>query len=310
MVLAITYSNLPTAWLRNVAVAVFVLGTLGGFCVFNRRAASVILLGAFCATVVWFLLIPPSNDRLWQPDVALLPFADVGPQEVVLHNIRNCDYRSETDYTVHYYDKTFDLNHLRSSDLYVVQWGSPVIAHTMLSFQFDNGDTVCFSIEARKEKGEAYSAIQGFFRKFELIYIVGDERDLVRLRTNYRGETVRLYHLNAEPSLVRLVFLDYLRAINRTHDQPEWYNAATSNCTTNIRGHMKPYIHNTHFDWRILFNGRIDEMAYERKALDQSLPFTELRNVSLINDRARAADNDPAFSARIREGLPGFARTN
>jgi hypothetical protein len=135
---------------------------------------------------------------------------------------------------------------------------------------------------------------------------VGDERDLVRLRTNFRHEQVYLYHLNTQPEVARLVFLDYLNAVNRLKDRPEWYNALTSNCTTNIRGHTKPYAQNARFDWRILLNGRIDQLAYERKTLNQSLPFEELKQRSRINSRAEAADKDEAFSARIREGLPGF----
>src|SRR6185503_10709533 len=151
-----------------------------------------------------------------------------------------------------------------------------------------------------------YSAIKGFFRQFELTYVIGDERDLVRLRTNYRGEQVYLYRLNVDPGVARLVFLDYLGQVNRLKQRPEWYNALTANCTTLIRGHTKPYAKNTRFDWRILLNGRIDQMAYERKSLDQSLPFQQLKLRSLINERARAADQDPAFSKRIREQLPGI----
>jgi hypothetical protein len=268
--------------------------------------ARVIFLTAAALVIGWFLLIPPSNDRDWQPDVAILPLAEINNDQVTIHNIRNCDYRTETDYTVQHYDKTFDLRKLQSVDFYVVYWGSPMIAHTMLSFGFDGGEYVCFSIETRKEKGEAYSAIKGFFRQFELTYVIGDERDLVRLRTNFRGEQVYLYRLAADPGVARSVFLDYLKEVNRLKDHPEWYNAATSNCTTNIRGHTKPYARNARFDWRILVNGHIDEMAYERKALDQTLSFSELKARSLINERAKTANADSTFSIRIRQGLPGF----
>src|SRR6185369_3650146 len=154
-------------------------------------------------------------------------------------------------------------------------------------------------IEARKENGESYSALRSFFRKFELIYVFGDERDLVRLRTNYRGENVYCYRLNTEVAVSRLVFLDYLKEINRLKERPQWYNAVTANCTTMIRGHTKPYVKNAHFDWRILINGSIDQMAYERGTLDQSLPFEQLKARSLINEKAKAADKDPAFSKRI-----------
>jgi hypothetical protein len=171
----------------------------------------------------------------------------------------------------------------------------------MLSFGFAGGEYLCFSIETRKERGESYSAIRGFFREFELIYVVGDERDLVRLRTNFRGEQVYLYRLNTDPAVARQVLLGYLEAVNRLKQRPEWYNALTSNCTTNIRGHTRPYAKNARFDWRILVSGLVDQMAYERGSLDQSLPFDQLKAGSLINKRAREADQDTAFSRRIRE---------
>ncbi len=305
--MAVYYSNLPATWLRSLAVVIFGLAVLAVFVrVRPWWLARLTFLGACAAVIAWFLLTPPSNDRDWQPDVAILPFAQINDDRVTIHNIRNCDYRTESEYTVHHYDKSFELTALRSVDLYVVYWGSPMIAHTMLSFGFKGGDYLCFSIETRKEKGEAYSAIKGFFRQFELTYVVGDERDLVRLRTNFRGEQVYLYRLAADLPTARLVLLDYLKEVNRLKERPEWYNALTSNCTTNIRGHTKPYAKNARFDWRILLNGRVDELAYERKTLDQSLPFRELKEQSLINDRAKAADIE-SFSARIREGLPGCA---
>ncbi|HKX62323.1 MAG TPA: DUF4105 domain-containing protein [Verrucomicrobiae bacterium] len=306
--MAIYYSNLPTTWLRGFAAVAYALGLVGIFVrVRPLRRAKLAFLAAVGVVIVWFLIILPSNHRDWQSDVALLPYADLNGDRVTLHNIRNCDYRSETDYDVHHYDKTLDLAKLRSVDLYVVYWGSPLICHTMMSFGFEGDDYVCISIETRKEKGEGFSAIKGFFRQFELTYVVADERDLVRLRTNYRGEQVYLYRLNTEAAVARLVFLDYLKQVNRLKERPQWYNALTANCTTLIRGHTKAYAKEQKFDWRILVNGRIDEMAYQRKSLDQSLPFAQLRARSLINDRARATPADAAYSRRIREQLPGIA---
>jgi hypothetical protein len=304
--MAIYYSNLPAGWLRAAASGIYlILLVVVLVRVRPWRWAWLVCFAGFGLVVLWFLLIPPSNNRDWQPDVALLPFAEMNGEQVTVHNIRNCDYRTETDYSVRHYDKTFDLAKLQSVDFYVVYWGSPWIAHTMMSFGFEGGDYVCFSIETRKEKGESYSAIKGFFRQFELTYVIGDERDLVRLRTNYRGEQVYLYRLNTDVATARSVFLDYLKEVNHLKEHPEWYNAVTANCTTMIRGHTKPYAKKARVDWRILVNGRIDQMAYERQSLDQSVPFEQLKTRSLINDRAKAADQDPAFSKRIREHLPG-----
>ncbi len=305
--LAVYYSNLPAGWLRMLVAVIFLMGTVTVFVrVRPSWLATLVFLGACGAVVLWFLLIPPSNHRDWQPDVAVLPYAEIDSDRVTIRNIRNCEYWTETDYRVRHYDKTFDLAKLQSVDFYVVYWGSPLIAHTMLSFGFADDSYVCFSIETRKEKGEDYSAVKGFFRQYELTYVIGDERDLVRLRTNFRGEQVYLYRLTTDLTVARAVFLDYLREVNSLRDHPEWYNALTSNCTTNIRGHTKPYARNARFDWRILINGRIDGMAYERGTLNHTLPFSVLRERSLINDRAMAANDDPTFSRRIREGLPGF----
>ncbi len=302
---AIYYSTLPSGGLRGAMAAAFV-GGLVAVAVFVRphRLGRRIHLAACGAVVVWFLLTPASNERAWQPDVAVLPWAEVAGDRVTIHNIRHCDYRSETDYTVRHYDRTVDLGQLRSVDFMVVYWGSPSIAHTMMSFGFEDGAQVCISIETRKEVGEGYSAIKGFFRQFELTYVIADERDLVRLRTSFRGEQVYLYRLRTDMAVARQVFLDYLTQANRLRDRPEWYNVVTANCTTMIRGHTRPYAKDTSFDWRMLINGTVDEMAYERGGLDTTLPFAELKARSLINERALAAGEGPDFSETIRVGLP------
>jgi hypothetical protein len=303
--LAILFSDLR-GFLRPCIAGIFAIGSLAA--VVGRYSNQWTRLGflAACAAVLfWWLSMPPSNSRHWQPDVALLSWADIQGDRVTIHNIRNCDYRSETDYTVRHYDRTFDLAALKSIDLSVVYWGSPYIAHTMLSFGFEGNGFVCFSVETRKEIGEAYSTIKGFFRQYELIYVVADERDLIGLRTNYRGEQVYLYRLNESAELVRQVFLDYLREVNALKDRPEWYNALTGNCMTSFRINTAPYNPDARLDWRLIVNGFIDEMLYERKAVDTSLPFPELKKRSLINDKAQGLDKSPDFSQLIRVGLPG-----
>jgi hypothetical protein len=305
---AILYSNLP-AFLRPWLAALFGIASLGALLwKYNDRRARVGFLAGFVVVLVYWLLMPPSNNRDWQPDLATLAWAEIAGDKVTIHNIRNCDYRTETDFTCHYYDKTFDLAKLKGVDFFLVYWGSPKIAHTMMSFDFEGQGNVCFSIETRKEKGEEYSTVKGFFRQYEIIYVVADERDLVRLRTNYRekgkGEDVYLYRLNVTPEIARKVFLSYLGEVNRLKERPEWYNALTGNCTTSIRQHTMPYNPNARLDWRLIVNGYIDEMLYERGAIDTSLPFAELKKRSYINPRAKTADKDPAFSQLIRVGLP------
>ena len=267
-----------------------------------RRALLAASVLAF--VLCWWLPLAPSNDRQWQGDVAVLSTAEIHGDAVTIRNVRNCDYRSETEYTVRHYDKQVQLSALRGVDLFHVHWGSPSIAHTMLSFDFGDGQPICFSIEARKTVDEDYSALAGFFRRYELVYVVGDERDLVRLRTNFRGEEVYLYRLTFNPRIARTVFLEYLRRINELAVRPEWYNAFLSNCTTNIRTLARPYTDDARWDWRLVANGHVEEMAYERGMLNTTVPLDDLRLFGRINRRARELGSGPEFSSRIREGVP------
>lgn len=303
--LAVLFSNLPVP-LRPWCAAIFALGSLVALVGSgSSRQTRLGFLAAWSVVLAWWLLMPPANNRNWQPDVALLPWAEIQGNRVTIHNIRNCDYRSETDYTVRHYDRTFELAKLKSVDLSLVYWGSPYIAHTMLSFGFEGDVYVCFSVETRKEIGEAYSTIKGFFRQYELTYVIADERDLIGLRTNYRGEQVYLYRLHESADLVQKIFLDYLREVNSLKERPQWYNALTANCMNSIRINRAPYNPDARLDWRLVVNGYLDEMLYERKAVAATLPFPELKKRSLINERAKGVDKSPEFSQLIRVGLPG-----
>jgi len=306
-VMALFYAPFPQP-LAGVAAAGFALASAALFLLVPSWKKAVFLFAVlFTPVLVFFLLQKPTNERNWQVDLALLPYATIEGDRITIHNIRNCDYRSETDFTVQHYDQTFDLKDLTSIDLYLVDWGLGAVVHTMVSFGFNNQNYVAVSIEARKEQGEGYSTLRGFFRQYELTYVVADERDVVRLRTNYRpGETAYLYRVRGSKELFRAVFLDYFRAINQLHDSPAWYNALLANCTSVLRGHTNPYFRKVWWDWRLLANGYGDAMAYEKGILDTSLPFAELKKQSIINPRARAADQDRYFSRRIREGLPGM----
>ncbi len=305
---AALYFDVRVPWLRLPLAAVYMLAVLAVWVLIKRpRLAAGLTAGAFVLVLAWWCTLQPSNDRDWQPDVAVLPYADINGNRILLHNIRNCDYRTEHDFDVRRYDKTFDLAALRAVDLFMVYWGSPNIAHTMVSFVFEGGDFLCFSIEARKEKGEGYSTLKGLFRQFELVYVAADERDLVRLRTNYRqGEEAYLFRLNGSPETVRVFFLDYLRRMNSLTQRPEWYSAFTHNCTTSIRT-QRAAADRAPWDWRILFNGHGDELLYERGLIASNLPLAELKERCHINARARAAGQAADFSRRIRQGVPGIA---
>lgn len=302
---AALYFDLPWPAARTPAALAFPVVMLLVFIVFKAGwRAAVVVASGFIAVLCWWLTLKPSSTRAWQPDVAQTPWAEIRGDEVVLHNVRNCDYVTETNYTPRWETRTVRLSQLTGIDVALTYWGSPWMAHPIVSFQFADAPPVAFSIETRKEAGESYSAIRGFFRQFELIYIVADERDVIRLRTNYRqGEEVFLYRIKSKPEQAQARFREYLTRINELHERPSWYNALTANCTTSIRtqraaGERAP------FDWRMILNGKSDEMVYERGGFAGSLPFAELKRRSAINARARTADKSTEFSRAIREGMP------
>jgi hypothetical protein len=305
--LAALHFDVRIPWMRTPLMVLYVVALIALW-IFVRRpwVRPGLTLGAFVLVLAWWLSLQPTNEADWQPDVAKLAYAEINGNQVTMHNIRNCDYRTETDFDVHYYDKTFDLDKIRSADLFMVYWGSPLMAHTMVSFGFEGGDYVCFSIETRKKKGQSYSAVQGLFRQFELIYIAADERDLVRLRTNYRkDEEAYLYRLRGTPEQARKFFLNYLRSLNNLHERASWYNALRHNCTTSIRM-QRAASDRAPWDWRMIVNGYGNELLYERGMINTNLSVAELKERSHINAAARAADKAPDFSQLIRKGLPGI----
>jgi hypothetical protein len=283
------------------------LVTLGALVM--RRGGWTVHLGFLAACgpvlVVW-ASATPSNDRDWEPEVAVLPYAVIDGDRVTVHNIRNFDYRTETDFTPAYYDRTFDLRRLDRVDLIAVYWMGPAIAHLFLSFGF-GGDHLAISVEVRKTRSKAYATLPGFFRQYELVYVVADERDVVRVRTNYRKsppEDVYIFRTLGSGENGRRIFLDYMRDINELREHPRFYNTATTNCTTLILTHAAANPDPIPYSWKILFSGYAPEYAYERGRLDRSLPFDELQRRAHVNAVAQAADQAPDFSRRIRAGLP------
>lgn len=267
------------------------------------RAKLAVALGNLLV-MVWWLNLQPLQHRDWKPEVAVTPYAVIEGDVVTFHQVRNFDYRTEKDFTPRYETRRLELNKLRGVDLFLNYWGSPYMAHPILSFDFGEDGRICFSIETRPEKGESYSALGGLYRKFELFYVVADERDVVRLRSNFRkGEDVYLYRLKAP--FAKASFMEYVRTVNELHDRPRWYNAITNNCTTAIR-QQRAASQRAPWDWRMLANGLIDQLMYEHGVIDRSLPFTELKRVSHINARAQATGDTADFSERIRDGLPGM----
>ena len=252
----------------------------------------------------WWSSIPPGNDRDWLPDVARTPTAERHGSLVTVRDVRNFDYRTETDFTERWEERRFDLDRVAGLDLLVSYWGPTLYAHTILTWDFEDSPPLAASIETRKEKGESYSALLGFFRQYELVYVLADERDVVRLRTNYRGERVFLYRLATSQAGARALLEQYLYEANALAREPVWYNAFTENCTTSIWRNVRAVSPDNPYDWRLLASGYLDRLAYERGLVDTSLPFAELRERSDITESAKACGSRDDFSRCIREGLP------
>lgn len=269
-----------------------------------RRKGWAVFALAFLAVAGGFLALRPSNHRDWMPDVAQLPSASLDGDRLQVRHVRHCPYRPDQPCETHFEDRSYDLRRLRTMDLFLVSWGPRHIAHTILSFDFGDQGHLAFSIETRKERHETYSALRAFFRDYELCIVAGDERDLIRLRTNHRREQVRLYRLNTPPALARAILMDYLRRINELEQHPEWYNALAENCTTAMVRPVRSHSARLPWSWKLIASGHLDELLYDCGFLNRDLPFDQLREKSLVNGRALAADQDPAFSERIREGLP------
>lgn len=264
-------------------------------------AASVLLLGA------WWQSLAPSHDRLWADDVARLLESRIEGERVTLHHVRNFAWRSETDYTARWETRAYDLSRLKSADLILSYWMGPHIAHTLVSFGFDDGQRLVFSLEIRKESHEAFSAVGGFFRQFEQVMIAADESDIVKTRTNARGEQVYLYPVKIERAQLRALFLAYLKQAQQLRQAPSFYNTMTRNCTTIIFDLARQIAPGLPLDYRLLLSGHFAEYAQQQGALVSNLPFPELMAASHINARARHAAGASAadFSRAIRLGLPG-----
>ncbi len=308
--LAALYVDVRIAWLRIPAVALYVVALIVIFWKAKlQRYRALCCLGAFCVVLAWWLSLKPSNEGDWEADVARTSSVEVNGDQIIIHNLRNCDYRSETEYSNCWSDRTVYLSQLRGVDLFFTTWGPPHIGHPILSFQFGDHDHICFSIEARYKAGQSYSAILGFFRQYELIFVTADERDVIRLRTNFRkAEEVRLYRTTLSPETARAFFFVYADYLNQLKDHPEWYNALTRNCTTTLDRQLTADMANPQpWNWQILLNGTLDRLLYERgRLVTGGLPFHELWEREHINAAGRAADGSPDWSALIRVGRVGF----
>lgn len=302
---------------RLVAIAAWCLLGLGAVaaCIGHRkrwpqwpRLALPVFGLALVALLAWWSTLTPSHDRVWADDVARLLQAEVDGSQVTLHNVRNFDWRTPEDYIPRWETREYDLDRLVSADLVMSYWMGPAIAHTLVSFGFDDGQRVVFSLEIRKERHESFSAIGGFFRKFEQVLVAADENDIVRTRSNARGEDVYLYHLDLPPETLRALFAGYLDEAAALRREPAFYNTLTSNCTTVIFELARRIAPGIPMDYRLLLSGYFARYVHELGGLADGYGYEELQRRGYINPRATALPPDAGstvFSRAIRQGVPG-----
>mgnify|MGYP002377071523 CR=1 FL=1 len=272
----------------------------------GRSGFAALLVGV----IAWEVSIAPSHDRNWRPEVAVLPRATIDGDRVRITGVRDFDYRSVDDMTVRYLEREVLLSRLTGVDFYISYWVPGPVAHTFVSFRIEDAPPIAISIETRPEVGEGFSPIASLFKQFELIYVVGEERDVVRVRTNYRDEDVYLYRIQASAAAARELFLVYLERINELADRPEWYHLLKCNCTLNIVRYANAVGREGRWDLRHFLNGWADRYLFQAGLLEGSESFAELRARSHINEAARSAGSGADFPNRIRQTLPRIASTN
>ncbi len=268
-------------------------------------AGAGLLIAAGCASVPHNgvdEIVAPSNDRNWRKSMAVLPHARIRGDTAKIYNIRDFTYLSEDDYVVYYYDREFDLDEIESVDFVVVPFkDAPSLAHTMMSFGFQDGRYLAVSVEVRLEEGETYSPVAGAMRQFEIIYVVADERDVIKLRTEQRDSDVFVYRTRATPQQARELFVDVMRRVNSLEKKPEFYDTFMNNCTTNIVAHINR-VQPGRVPWNvgILLPGYSDRLAYNLGLLVDYGGYEETKRRAHINALAHRFADSPRFSQLIR----------
>ena len=293
--------------MRGFAGSVFFLisvSTIAALFSRLRRPALVCFIAVFGIVLVWWTTIRPDGHANWAPDVARQVTGTLNGDVLTLTNVRDFEWRSDSDFTERWMSRTYDLTKLRTLDLFMSYWAGPEIAHTIMSFGFEGGEFLAWSIEVRRTKGGQYSPIADLFKSNPLVIIAADERDVVRLRTNIRHEDVQLYRLRAPPQKARLLLLEYVADANGLAESPRFYNSITTNCTTTIIQMMRVVGDTMPLNWRFIVNGYLPDYAYQRGALDTRMSLQVLKALSHIDKRAVEAGNSSDFSRRIRVDVP------
>jgi Domain of unknown function (DUF4105) len=307
------WARLPFADMgRGALAAGFAIGMLLAIAQLWRgklAAAAGVTAALWLPLLGWWATILPSNNRDWQPDVAHVAAASIDGDVLTVRNVRNFNWRSDDDFDERWETRQYHLSQLQGADLFLSYWAGESIAHAIVSFNFADSDPLAFSIEIRKEKGEAYSATAGFFKTYELAIIAADERDVVKVRSTVRGEDVRIFRLDMQRATALGLLNEYVVLANDVSAQPRWYNTLTANCTTMIFGMARRLDPRTRLDWRILLPGQLPSYLRDREFVSRDVPLADLIAAARIGPRAAAPLPDPGFSARIRQGVPYPAAT-
>jgi hypothetical protein len=305
--LALWFRTPGPEWVRALAAAAFALIALttiaGVFSARRWRALGGFAL-AFGALLIWWSTIKPPADRDWTPEVARQVTGVVKGDILTLANQRDFDWTSEKDATENWVTQSYDLSKLRKLDIFLAYWAGPAMTHPMMSFEFEDGRHLAWSIEVRSARGGEFSPVANLFKADPLVFLASDERDMVRLRSNIRGEDVQLYRLNTPPDVARALLLEYVEQSNELAAQPRFFNSIATNCTTSVVKLIRAAGGKMPFDWRLIVNGYLPSFLYDRGAVDTGIPLDELVARSRIGARAQAADRSPEFSKLIRVGVP------
>lgn len=261
------------------------------------------VLASIIIALIVYVSIQPTNTADWSIDQQILPSAEIVNNLVTIENVRNFTYTSTSLYTPAYYRRTYDVDKITSVDYIVEPFGDfSGSAHTFLSFGFEDGNYVSISIEIRKKKGQVFSPLKGLLKQYELVYVVADEKDVVKLRTNYRKDTVYIYPTKIDRAHAKELFLSMIHRVNKLNNEPEFYNTITNTCTTNIVRHVNEISKvKVPISYKVLMPGYSDKLAYDLGLLDTELPYEKIRGKYQVNEKASMYADDVNFSARIRE---------